>query len=377
MTLRLLRGQNFSGRTQTLREWVGLPHESSVSIETGSGAFIGLDTSNAFSGIASGVKGEIELLARSPADAIDAQRAMEALGFGYCLEQSPFTLSGGEQVVAASIAASSARPRRLAIDGALEQLDADARQRLLAYLAARDCDVMFADNRAADWYDGDADSLAAPTNAPAMRFDTPLPEGPGARELEVVGLTHWYIRGRRVLNDLSFKLRAGQSYALRGPNGSGKTTLSKILCGLIRPRAGEIRLDGERIEPWRTPGRWVGYHFQNPDYQIFTTRVCDQVGSADPSEPVARWSGLDACLDAHPLDLPYVLRKRLALATCLSVPRLAVLDEPTLGQDDANALDDVRVRAMGRATIVISHSRRFDSLARIDLGGGSHDTPKS
>ena len=77
--------------------------------------------------------------------------------------------------------------------------------------------------------------------------------------------------------------------------------------------------------------------------------------------------GLSSCLDKHPLDLPWVLRKRLSILSAIrrDTPML-ILDEPTLGQDDAfcNILAKYLHAAShaGRIVIVISHSHSFSKL---------------
>ncbi|HEX2675773.1 MAG TPA: ATP-binding cassette domain-containing protein, partial [Polyangiales bacterium] len=95
------------------------------------------------------------------------------------------------------------------------------------------------------------------------------------RSLEVRGLRHAFSAGRkrkpiesavtRVLDDVSFEVRAGEVFGLLGPNGCGKSTTLRVLCGLLVPDAGEILLDGERVEPGgRELRARIGVVFQSP-----------------------------------------------------------------------------------------------------------------
>jgi energy-coupling factor transport system ATP-binding protein len=163
------------------------------------------------------------------------------------------------------------------------------------------------------------------------------------------------------------KFKAGGHYLLSGPNGVGKSTLSKILCGLLRPTSGEIRVNTKPVQPWREPGRFVSYAFQDPDLQLFANRVSKQLASAKRPEAVARWFGLDQHLSEHPLDLPFVLRKRLAIGAALGREKgLSILDEPTLGQDSRSVAEG-RGYLSGATTIVISHSALYSHFERIEL----------
>lgn len=366
MNLHVLDGPNFSKRTNRLREWVGLPNDTNIEPISDQNAYIGPDPTSALSGIAPTVNAELELMALDRDAADEARKAIEALGFGYCLNQNPFILSGGEQVVVAIIAATASRPKRLAIDCALEQLSADTRTSILSYLSGLDGDLMIADNRVVEWYHGIAEEMQATPNSPVIRPDVDLKVDQEPCEIELVDLCHSYVKGKLVLNNLNLKLEAGITYQLKGPNGSGKTTLSKILCGLIKPTSGEIRINGKSVQPWRTPGKSVSYHFQNPNFQLFTTSVRAQLAQSIESDTLAKWFGLEKYLSDHPLDLPFVLKKRVALATSLSKKSgLLVLDEPTLGQDKWSSLNIIRLGTTEVSSLLISHSRSFLNLPEI------------
>jgi len=363
----VLSGDNFSGRTARLREWVGLPNDPGAEVNPSSNAYVGLDATMALSGMAPTVETEFELMAKDGAALSEGRSALERLGLQRVLPQNPFTLSGGEQVAVAIIAAAIGRPNRLAIDCALEQLASETRNGLIDWLGERDGVAMIADNRLDEWHDGPVERLAPPINAPHIS-DTP-PEELKAEpvSIELVDLTFGYTKDRLVFDRLNLTFEAGHSYHLQGPNGAGKTTLSKLLCGLLKPKGGEIRVNGRKVELWRTPGRYVSYHFQNPSYQLFAKTIAHQLHSAPNPELAARHVGLPLTLADHPLDLPFVLRKRLALGSSLFRNRnFLIADEPTLGQDnqEASAMSQLLSHFGGHR---ISHSRLFDDLAVVAL----------
>ena len=370
MNLHVLKGNNFSGRTHRLREFVGLPNDSGIEASYQQSAYIGPDGANCLSGIAPSVAAELELMAADPSAAQQAKEALENLGFGYCLCQNPFTLSGGEQAIVAILAATATRPKRLAIDCTFEQLSTETRTDLLAYLNKLDCDMMVADNRLDEWYQGPSEEMKVAPDAPTVRYDTLLKLNCEPCEIELVDLSHTYVKGTPVFKNLNLRLEAGAHYLLCGPNGSGKTTLSKILCGLIKPTAGEIKINGKTVKPWITPGKYVSYHFQQPDFQLFASKVSMQLAHSAEYKTLVRWFGLEKHLEEHPLDLPFVLKKRVAIASSLGRQTgNLILDEPTLGQDTVNVFNSDRFVASGVSGLIISHSKIFSDLPVIRLSG--------
>ncbi|HET9663713.1 MAG TPA: ATP-binding cassette domain-containing protein, partial [Burkholderiales bacterium] len=65
--------------------------------------------------------------------------------------------------------------------------------------------------------------------------------------ISVTHLSKIYASGFRALNNVNLEIRRGEIFALLGPNGAGKTTLIGIICGLVKPSAGTIRVDGHDI----------------------------------------------------------------------------------------------------------------------------------
>jgi energy-coupling factor transport system ATP-binding protein len=168
----------------------------------------------------------------------------------------------------------------------------------------------------------------------------------------------------------------GGCVALLGPNGAGKTTLVKHLNGLLTPTTGRVLVDGTdtRETQVSTLAAAVGLVFQNPDDQLFHSRVADEVGFGPENLGVAdvdarvdralKRVGLDGQGEADTYELGRAARKRVALASVLAMePRVVVLDEPTAGQDAAGVdrVGDVvsTLVADGRLVIVVTHDVAF------------------
>jgi energy-coupling factor transport system ATP-binding protein len=200
--------------------------------------------------------------------------------------------------------------------------------------------------------------------------------------IEVDGLVHRYPTGVEAVRGVSLSIPAGQAVAILGQNGSGKTTLVKHLNGLLRPGAGEIRIDGRSIAEERVDqiAATVGFVFQNPDDQLFERTVEREVGfgprnlglPTDRAAALVERSlaavGLLAERATNPYDLDLSRRKLVALASVLAMdPAILVLDEPTTGQDGegvARVADVVGAwRAAGRTAIAITHDMEFAATA--------------
>src|SRR6266568_2817109 len=146
------------------------------------------------------------------------------------------------------------------------------------------------------------------------------------------------------VNKLSMTINAGETFGLIGPNGSGKTTLIRMLVGLIRPASGTIQLMGERIPSVRV-SLYLGYMTQlSALYLDLTARenmqfFCNIYGLRGKeqrqriSEMLERVALAERANDVVGT-FSGGMRQRLSLACALvHHPRLAVLDEPTVGVD--------------------------------------------
>ncbi len=165
--------------------------------------------------------------------------------------------------------------------------------------------------------------------------------------LTVKDLHFSYPDGHAALHGVSLKLRSGDKIALVGPNGAGKSTLMLHLNGILGGR-GEIEIAGKRLTRDNLPviRAMVGLVFQNPDDQLFSPTVFEDVAFGPlhmglPEDEVR--TRVEAALEAVRMSsyknrLSHHLsageKKRIAIATVLSMkPNLLVLDEPSAGLD--------------------------------------------
>lgn len=149
----------------------------------------------------------------------------------------------------------------------------------------------------------------------------------------------------QVLQQISFDVQAGRSYALIGPNGSGKTTLIKCLLGLVVPTTGEILFDGKSIARDWTYREHIGYMPQIGRYpdNISIGQLIDMMKNIRPHTREVDEELIDAfklykIFDKKMHSLSGGTRQKVsaALAFLFNAPVL-ILDEPTAGLDPVSA----------------------------------------
>ena len=165
--------------------------------------------------------------------------------------------------------------------------------------------------------------------------------------LHVHDLHFSYHDAHAALRGVSFDLCEGDKVALVGPNGAGKSTLMLHLNGILTGR-GDVTVGGARLTRDNLPAvrAMVGLVFQNPDDQLFSPTVFEDVAfgplhmGLPKDEVVVRVeSALSAVRMSNFRDrmshhLSVGEKKRIAIATVLSMnPQILVLDEPSAGLD--------------------------------------------
>jgi heme exporter protein A len=223
-----------------------------------------------------------------------------------------------------------------------------------------------------------------------------MPSHDGAPLLEARGLQRSFGRVR-ILRGIELSVRAGEALAVVGPNGAGKTTLLRLLAGLMRPTAGEVRIMGEPL----TRGadrirRAIGLlSHQSLLYNDLTllenlTFAARLYGLERPRTLAAaslEQAGLGARAHELPRRLSRGLLQRAAIARALlHDPQVLLLDEPFTGLD-AGAADRLRTDLRGRISqglgvVLVTHhlAEAWDLATRLAVlveGRWATEEPRS
>ena len=357
-------------------------------------------------------------------------RALDEVGLGALGREHPTAaLSGGQKQRLALAGALAMRPGLLLLDEPTANLDpagaVEVRDAVVAAVERAGATLVVVEHRVELWAehvdrvvvldapgidpdgggllaDGDPASVFArhgealsvagvwvpgiPVTIPPRRFVSENPELLSVHDV-AVGRREFGERMPRVAaSGIDLALHAGRTLAITGPNGAGKSTLAATLAGLRPAVAGRVEAStllidaGSRPARGSDPARWrsrelltrVGMVFQDPEHQLLTARVRDEleVGprslGLDDDEIAAR---VEPLLDrlrlrnlqrVNPFTLSGGEKRRLTVAAALATrPRVLILDEPTFGQDartwrELAALID-EVRADGAAVAFVSH----------------------
>ena len=162
--------------------------------------------------------------------------------------------------------------------------------------------------------------------------------------IAVSDLTKTYATGFQALKGINLEIRKGEIFALLGPNGAGKTTLINIICGIVTPSGGTVRIDGHDIlSDYRAARSLIGLVPQELTADMFET-VWATVSLSrglwgkweDPAhlEKVLRDLSLWDRKDSKLMTLSGGMKRRVLIAKALShQPTVLFLDEPTAGVD--------------------------------------------
>ncbi len=196
--------------------------------------------------------------------------------------------------------------------------------------------------------------------------------------IEFKGVSFVHQTGVTALSDVSLTVGKGETVAIVGENGAGKTTLVRHINGLLKPTRGSVSVDGvdTRGTTTATLSRKVGIAFQNPDHQLFSESVENEVKFAMRNfgfreelvtqrlDWALKFFGLEQYRKSSPLVLSGGEKKRLTLACILAWdPEVVVLDEPTVGQDALQKEKLAQIfrllQSTGKTIVLVSHDVEF------------------
>lgn len=176
--------------------------------------------------------------------------------------------------------------------------------------------------------------------------------------VNITGLTYNYIDGTEALKDIHLKIERNKKTAILGSNGSGKTTLIYHLNGIFLPQQGQVEVMGFPVKKETLPKirQQVGLLFDNPDNQLFSTTVFNDIAfgprnlKLKEEEVLFRTLramkvvNIEGLKDKPPYNLSLGQKKKVAIAGLLAMePEMLVCDEPFSGLDPYSTCQMVKI----------------------------------
>ena len=345
------------------------------------------------------------------------QRADEALKFlkiFHLRERETFTLSGGEKQKVALAGVLAMRPSILLLDEPLASLDPASAQDALdtaRFLADQGMTILMVEHRVEDVlrikpervmfmsegevrYLGDMAGLSKVVNYREVKLaaedivertkqDPPPVEikflpGAAAKNADEAlvkfeNVAFGYESDVEVLHGINLDIKRGDVIAVLGPNGAGKTTFVKHAIGLLKPKSGNVLVNGCDTKEASVAqiASTLGYVFQSPSHMLFAPTVREELAFGPTNmkhskeqieqevKEALRIVNLSEKEQDPPLALSFGQQKRVSIAAILAMQsRVLVMDEPTAGQDYQNYMsfmDSILQLPSFEAILFITH----------------------
>jgi phospholipid/cholesterol/gamma-HCH transport system ATP-binding protein len=184
-----------------------------------------------------------------------------------------------------------------------------------------------------------------------------------------------------ILDQVSFTLKTGHTKIFLGASGAGKSTILRLILGLLKPDAGQIFVNGERVDNMSEDAMMavrgdLGMVFQegalfdslsvreNVGYKLFEELNWKPADANHRVEEVLGFIGLAEFIDRKPSELSGGQRRRVAIARAMAAkPRILLYDEPTTGLDPITSItvdeEIIKLRDLeGVSSIVVTHQLR-------------------
>jgi energy-coupling factor transport system ATP-binding protein len=319
--------------------------------------------------------------------------ALNRLKISDLRDRDTFRLSGGEKQKVALAGVLAMRPEILLLDEPLASLDPASGEEALfmvRQLANEGMMVLLIEHRVEDVlkinpeqvilmsggeirYNGDAQALDNTIDyrevklpAPLImqcakdekprEFYSPLPRKDNGKQplVSFKDVGFFYEENHPVIKDITLDIFSGDRIAVLGPNGAGKTTLIKHAIGLLRPKQGQVLVEGRDTQSMSVAeiAQTLGYVFQSPSHMLFAPTVQEelefgpknlghsqtQIGKeVKEAIDIVNLTGMEA---SPPLALSFGQQKRVSIAAVLAMrSKILVMDEPSAGQDYRNYIE--------------------------------------
>ncbi|MFX1512042.1 MAG: ABC transporter ATP-binding protein [Promethearchaeota archaeon] len=178
----------------------------------------------------------------------------------------------------------------------------------------------------------------------------------------------------QALQDVNLKVKNGEILALLGPSGAGKTTLLRIICGLLKPEAGQIYIDGKDITKQPPEKRRIAYlpqtyslfsHLSVWENTVFSPKVLQRPTKEweELGNEILSMVGLRLRRYSYPLELSGGMKQRLALSRALATDfDILLLDEPLRALDARLRIElreelNLLSRSLKKTVIWVTHDQ--------------------
>ena len=336
----------------------------------------------------------LENLAKPRAEILECvEDALKRLNIYDLRDRDTFSLSGGEKQKVAMAGVLAMRPGVLLLDEPLASLDPASAEEALAMvrqLADEGMTVLLIEHRVEDVlkihpeqvifmsggeirYNGDAQGLdntidyrevklpaslimrCAKDESPREFYSPPPRPDNGKQPLvSFKDVSFSYEENHPVIKNITLDIFPGDRIAVLGPNGAGKTTLIKHAIGLLKPKQGQVLVEGRDTQSMSVAeiAQTLGYVFQSPSHMLFAPTVQEELefgpkNLAHSQEQIRKevkeaidivnLSGMET---SPPLALSFGQQKRVSIAAVLAMrSKILVMDEPSAGQDYRNYIE--------------------------------------
>ncbi len=210
------------------------------------------------------------------------------------------------------------------------------------------------------------------TPPPGISPEVKQPLSTDQPALEIHDLWFSYPDRPGILQGVNLRVAAGERVGVIGPNGAGKTTCFLSICGVLNPTRGEIRVFGTPVISGQFQPE-IGLVFQNPDDQLFSATVWDDVAFGPENmglsrsdvqvqvEQALRLTGTQHLASRPPHHLSTGEKRMVAIAGILAMdPHIVIYDEPSASLDIAARRVLIEFMQQSSETILVSsHDLEF------------------